>query len=147
MNKRDYVYKLSKLIEKYDNLTEKEREKKEANVRKDFIDPFFEILGWDIRDSTNSYEAETNVGKSGIVDVSIKIDGLVKVYQEAKKWSENLHGKQIRGKTKISEPIEKQLLQYCFEQRIDWGILTNFIEIRVFYIPEDLEVLNLNINE
>ncbi|MGJ7028148.1 MULTISPECIES: hypothetical protein [Methanothermobacter] len=48
---------LENLNEKYENLKDK-RAYNEANVRKDFIDPFFEALGWNVRDS-KEYDSET----------------------------------------------------------------------------------------
>lgn len=41
---------ISGLVEKYQALSEKRRrDYNEANTKKDFIEPLFEALGWDVR--------------------------------------------------------------------------------------------------
>lgn len=46
----------------------------EANVRADFVDPLFEILGWNIKDP-DEYDRENYIRKVGFADVALKLDG------------------------------------------------------------------------
>ncbi len=135
----DFKSKIEDLINKFRGFSDKELKKNEANVRKDFINPFFRALGWKIE--SDDYEAETYVGSSGIADIAMKIDGKIVCYQEAKRFKQDCFGTQVRRK--IKEPVERQVLRYCFENSIQWAVLTNFIQTRVFFVPEDLEVISI----
>ncbi len=110
----NYKFEIENLVNKFRSLSDKELRKNEANVRKDFINPFFRALGWDIE--SDNYEAETYVGSSGIADVAMKIEGKIVCYQEAKRFRQDCFGTQVRRK--IKEPVERQVLRYCFENSI-----------------------------
>ena len=87
MDKSNY---LADLIDKYNKFKSIEGEtgiKKisESNIRKDFIDPLFEILDWQVRDY-HEYDAENYVRGAGFVDIALKVSAKVVVYIEAKKF-------------------------------------------------------------
>ncbi len=144
INLKSFRSGLDNLIKKYHQLQKNSDTKKlnsisEANVRKDFIDPFFELLGYNIRDS-REYDAEKYIRKAGFVDIAIKINGEYKIFIEAKRFggipktseerlTKNINGKLIR--TDFFEE-ERQVLNYAAANNIRWCILTNFETFRVF---------------
>ena len=71
----------------------------EAQTRKEFIDPFFEALGWDISNTLGYAEAYKDVIHEDVVkigtltkapDYSFRIGGMRKFFLEAKKPSVNI---------------------------------------------------------
>jgi type I restriction-modification system DNA methylase subunit len=105
---------------------------KEAHVRQNLIDPFFEALGWDVRNTTqiapqyrevvpeDSLEVE---GQQKAPDYSFRVGTLVKFYAEAKKCDIPIHT--------ISEPAF-QLRRYGWNAKIAFSVLTNFEELGVY---------------
>jgi len=144
INLKTFKIELENLIKKYNLLKENLGEKglntiSEANVRKDFIDPLFELLGFNVRDS-REYDAEKYIRKTGFVDIAIKVNNEYKVFIEAKRFggipkiSERRLEKNINGriiKTDFFEE-ERQVLNYAAANGIKWCILTNFEIFRVF---------------
>lgn len=91
---------------------------KEANTKKDFIEPLFKYLNWDVRDAREVSTEEAVIG--GEVDYGFFIDGVPKFFLEAKSMGENLdHWKQ-------------KALAYGINRRVTWIILTNFKDLIVF---------------
>ena len=71
--------RIQELIEKYTRWKDEKGERglkelSEANVRKDFIDPLFEVLGWSVRDS-HEYDSERYIRGVGFADVAVKLNG------------------------------------------------------------------------
>ncbi len=85
-NKERITEQIGILISKFKSKDERTlKDMSEANVRKDFIDPFFEVLGWDVRNA-EEYDAESYVRGAGFADVAIKVDDKSKMFIEAKKF-------------------------------------------------------------
>ncbi|MGL6225110.1 MAG: hypothetical protein ACRC10_00610 [Thermoguttaceae bacterium] len=72
----------------------------EANTRTDFIDKFFELLGWDVRNTAGYSEQYRDVIREDYVkidnrpkapDYAFRIGGYRKFFVEAKKPSVNIH--------------------------------------------------------
>ena len=61
MKKEEAKIQIIKLIEKYQRVVEagKLKDYNEAQTRNEFIEPFFEFLGWDMRNLTN----DNGIGK------------------------------------------------------------------------------------
>lgn len=111
---------LSKLIDRYEALTTAERKKyNEANTRRNFILPLFEILGWDVRSEDVSEEVQTS-GKR--VDYAFKINDITRFFIEAKSLDADLD--EIRW--------SEQAIWYAYHKSVPWVVLTNFEEIKVF---------------
>ena len=129
-----YRLKLTELTELF------ERNKKqyysgeydEANTRTDFIDKFFELLGWDIRNEQGYSEQyrevvrEDKVRINGNVkapDYAFRIGGVRKFFVEAKKPSVN-----------IKDELEPafQVRRYGYTAKLPLCILTNFAEFAVY---------------
>ena len=105
---------------------------KEAHVRIDFIDPFFEALGWDVRNVRGQREhskdvihedAITVAGKTRAPDYSFRIGGARKFFLEAKKPSVSLKGD-------VGPAF--QLRRYSWSVKLPLGILTDFEEFAVY---------------
>lgn len=151
-NKEKIVEDIENLIVKYKSKDEKTRKDlSEANVRKDFIDPLFEVLNWDVRNS-DEYDAESYVRGVGFADVAIKVEGKPKMFIEAKKFG-GVPSRQDRSvqTTLKGQKIyadwteeERQVLNYAGATvGVKWAILTNFEKLRLFNAKTGETVLNI----
>ena len=104
----------------------------EANTRTDFIDKFFELLGWDMRNEQGYSEQYREVvredkvridGKVKAPDYAFRIGGVRKFFVEAKKPSVN-----------IKDELEPafQVRRYGYTAKLPLCILTNFAEFAVY---------------
>lgn len=120
MSRQEGEKQITRLIEKYENLTLAQRKQyNEANTRKNFILPLFEILGWDTR-SEDVPEEERASGKR--VDYAFKINGITKFFLEAKPLSADLD--ELRW--------AEQAIWYAYHKSVPWVVLTDFESIKVF---------------
>jgi type I restriction-modification system DNA methylase subunit len=122
------------LVTRFDNYYEryKSLSYNETQVRREFIDPFFKALGWDV-DNTQAYDdrykevihedAIKVSGKTKAPDYSFRIGGVRKFFVEAKKPAVNLK--------ENSEPAY-QLRRYAWSAKLPLSILTDFEEFTVF---------------
>ena len=104
----------------------------EANTRVDFIDKLFELLGWDVR-NTSGYSEDyrdvvredkvTIAGKPNAPDYSFRIGGVRKFFVEAKKPGVNI---------KDDREPALQLRRYAYTARLPLSILTDFEEFAVY---------------
>jgi len=104
----------------------------EAQLRKEFIDPFFKALGWDM-DNTKGYapayreviheDAIKVGGFTKAPDYCFRIGGARKFFLEAKKPSVNL-------KDDINPSF--QLRRYAWSAKLPLSILTDFEEFAVY---------------
>jgi len=105
---------------------------KEAHVRQSLIDPFFEALGWDVRNTTmiapqyrevvpeDSLEIE---GHQKAPDYTFRVGTLPKFYAEAKKCGININ----------ADPGPAyQLRRYGWSAKVALSILTDFEELAVY---------------
>ena len=122
------------LVERFDrNLAAyKSADYKEAHVRAEFIDPFFEALGWDVRNVQGYAENYKDVvhedaikvgGKSRAPDYSFRVGGARKFFLEAKKPAVSLTG---------DVGPAYQLRRYSWNVKLPLGILTDFEEFSVY---------------
>ncbi|HPR74238.1 MAG TPA: TaqI-like C-terminal specificity domain-containing protein [Bacteroidales bacterium] len=104
----------------------------ETQVRREFIDPFFEELGWDIANKKGYAEAYKDVihedaikvgGVTKAPDYCFRIGGARKFFLEAKKPSIN-----------IQEDVHPayQLRRYGWSAKLPLSILTDFEEFAVY---------------
>lgn len=126
--------KIKRLVEVFDRNLEayKSSGYKEANVRAEFIDPFFEALGWDVCNRQGYAEAYKDVitedaikvgGTTKAPDYCFRIGGARKFFVEAKKPSVDIKGD-------ISPAY--QLRRYAWSARLPLSILTDFEEFAVY---------------
>ena len=125
---------LRELIDRFDNNKEAYLSPRynEAQVRREFIDPFFRQLGWDI-DNVSGYaeaykevvhEDSLKIGEtSKAPDYGFRIGGTRKFFLEAKKPSIN-----------ISDDANSayQLRRYAWSAKLPISILTNFRTFAVY---------------
>ena len=104
----------------------------ETQVRREFIDPLFVALGWDVENTAGYAEAYKDVihedhltigGVSKAPDYSFRVGGVRKFFVEAKKPSVNLH----------DDPLPAyQLRRYAWNAKLPLSILTDFDEFVVY---------------
>ncbi|MGQ9628246.1 MAG: Eco57I restriction-modification methylase domain-containing protein [Anaerolineae bacterium] len=105
---------------------------KETQLRVEFIDPFFEALGWDVRNVRGYAEQYKDVvhedaikvsGATKAPDYCFRIGGVRKFFLEAKKPSVHIKG----------EPNPAfQLRRYAWSANLPLSILTDFEEFAVY---------------
>ncbi len=122
------------LIENFDRNIDAYRsgQYNETQVRRDYIDPFFKALGWDIDNSLGYAEAYRDVIHEDSIkigatthapDYSFRVGGTRKFFLEAKKPSVNL-------KNDIEPAF--QLRRYAWSAKLPLSILTDFEEFAVY---------------
>ncbi|NMF06870.1 Eco57I restriction-modification methylase domain-containing protein [Clostridium beijerinckii] len=113
------VDKFTKSIEFYKNASKYN----EHNCRVEFIDPFFELLGWDISNKQGKLPqfreviTENYLSDTGRPDYSMTLNGVVKFHLEAKKPS-------VAIETDISPAY--QVRRYGWSSNLRISVLTNF---------------------
>ncbi|MGB2728319.1 MAG: TaqI-like C-terminal specificity domain-containing protein [Halobacteriota archaeon] len=104
----------------------------EAQVRREFIDPFFEALGWDVSNKQGHAEQYKEVvledtikvgGSTRAPDYSFRIGGQRKFFVEAKKPAVNI-------KEDVSPAY--QLRRYAWSAKLPLSVVTDFEELSVF---------------
>jgi predicted type IV restriction endonuclease len=104
----------------------------ETQLRREFIDPFFKCLGWDVENAAGLAEAYKDVIHEDAIkiggflkapDYCFRIGGARKIFIEAKKPSINL-------KDDISPAF--QLRRYAWSGKLPLSILTDFEELAVY---------------
>ncbi|MBI4001098.1 MAG: N-6 DNA methylase, partial [Nitrospira defluvii] len=104
----------------------------ETQLRREFLDPFFEALGWDVANKQGHAEAYKDVihedaikigGNTKAPDYCFRIGGARKFFLEAKKPAVNL-------KDEISPAY--QLRRYAWSAKLPLSILTDFEEFAVY---------------
>ncbi|NQE54854.1 hypothetical protein C5S29_14815 [ANME-1 cluster archaeon GoMg3.2] len=104
----------------------------ETQVRREFIDPFFEALGWDVSNKQGYAEQYKDVVHEDVIkvghsirapDYSFRIGGQRKFFVEAKKPAVN-----------IKEDVHPsyQLRRYAWSAKLPLSIVTDFEELSVF---------------
>ena len=104
----------------------------EAQVRQQFINPFFEALGWDMQNKAGIAPAYSDVihedaikigGETKAPDYCFRIGGTRKFFLEAKKPAIDIGD---------SEESAYQLRRYAWSAKLPLSILTNFEEFAVY---------------
>lgn len=122
------------LIERFDRniAAYKSGQYNETQVRREFIDPFFEALGWDVNNTQGYAEAykdvihEDAVKVGGITkapDYSFRIGGTRKFFVEAKKPSIQI---------KDDPAPAFQVRRYAWSAKLPLSIVTDFEELAVY---------------
>lgn len=104
----------------------------ETQLRREFIDPMFKALGWDIDNESGNAEAYKDVihedaikigGFTKAPDYCFRIGGTRKFFLEAKKPAENIEDDQNHA---------YQLRRYAWSAKLPLSILTDFEEFAVY---------------
>ena len=113
---------IKKLTEKYGRLSESGKAKSynEEMTKKDFILPLFRALGWAVEDG-DEVTAEEKISR-GRVDYAFRIDGIPKLFLEAKPLKADL------DRTEFA----RQAINYAWHKGSTWAVLTDFEDVKVF---------------
>lgn len=104
----------------------------ETQIRREFLDPFFRLLGWDVDNEQGYAEAYKDVihedaikigGASKAPDYCFRIGGTRKFFVEAKKPSVDIKG---------DPGPAYQLRRYAWSAKLPLSILTDFEEFAVY---------------
>jgi len=139
MSKNQTYEKIRELVERYDEVVREGKipEFTEADVGSKFILPFLEALGWNTKNIDEVREQRRTL--TGPADYSLNVNGQPKVVVEIKKFSESLDTvRTIRGR---EESYPEQAIRYAWHMKVDWVVLSNFAETKLYYShvikPED----------
>ena len=120
--------RIEALVAQYQGLTPPQRHAyNEANTRKDFIEPLFEALGWNVRNK-EEVDAEKLV-RPGFADYAFLQHGVVRFYLEAKPLEDDIY----------EEQYARQVITYAYSKGTAWAVLTNFARLVVFDALEQLD--------
>ena len=125
---------ICKLVEKYKSLRSEYKADKynEAQLRREFLDPFFEALGWDMSNNQDwagkwkevIYEASVEIeGAAKAADYAFRFGGTTVFFVEAKKPSVNIESK--------PEPAF-QLRRYGWSAKLPASVLSNFEQLAIY---------------
>ena len=134
MTQMDAREKLSELVARFERnrATYKKGTYNETQVRREFIDPFFEVLGWDVANKDGYAEAYKDVVHEDAIrvgnttkapDYCFRVGGTRKFFVEAKKPSINL---------RTDTHPAYQLRRYAWSAKLPISILTDFEELAVY---------------
>ncbi len=126
--------KLTELVDRFERNFDAYKAGKynETQVRREFIDPFLKLLGWDVDNEKGHAEAYKNVVHEDAIrvgrstkapDYSLRIGGQRKLFVEAKKPSVNI-------KEDVSPAF--QVRRYAWSANLPLSILTDFEEFAVY---------------
>jgi type I restriction-modification system DNA methylase subunit len=146
-SKQEIKDNIKELVTRYKSLEKKKGRDKlkdisEANVRSDFIDDLFEILGWEIK-NPDEYDRENYIRGVGYADVALQLDDKPVIFVEAKRFGSI---PEVDRETTDWIDEERQVMNYAAspERKIPWAVLTNFEKLRVFNALNGLLVLEIN---
>src|SRR6266498_3466065 len=122
------------LVERFEQHRESYRSGRynETQLRREFLDPFFEALGWDILNKQNYAEMYKDVihedsleieGEKKAPDYAFRVGGTRKFFVEAKKPSVNIE---------FNIHPAFQLRRYAWSAKLPLGILTDFEEFAIY---------------
>ena len=125
--------KIIELVENFDrNIEQLKRAQNETQVRVEFIDPMFSLLGWDMDNSKGAamqyqdviHEDQLKIGgTSKAPDYGFRIGGTLKFFVEAKKPSVHL---------KEDSAPAYQVRNYGWNKKLSICILTDFEEFAIY---------------
>jgi type I restriction-modification system DNA methylase subunit len=116
---------IAKWVNEFQDNREQRKLRDEEDVKSAIIQPLLKRLGWDVN-NPSEVKKEQPIG-SRFADYALKIDGETKLIIEAKALDKNL-GSSEDG---IGE-YERQAINYAYNLGIDWALLTNGEEWRLY---------------
>lgn len=120
----------------------------EAQLRTDFLDPFFELLGWDIRNTkgkpTNEREVLLEEAlKEDTYSTTKKPDYTFRLFSERKFF---LEAKKPSVKIESDEKSAKQIRRYGFTAKLKISVLSNFEYLSLYDCSQKVESIDLAYN-
>ncbi len=124
---------VTKLVAEYQSLPPTSIKKyTEADTRREFIEPLFGALGWDVY--SREEVAEEVKAAAGRVDYVFKLHGISQFYLEAKA---------LRAELTKPEYI-KQAITYAYNKGITWAVLTDFEGLQLYNAQTGRLFINLS---
>jgi len=124
---------ISSLIEKYRDVVERRKESDllEEDVKIKFVNPLLTGLGWDV-EGLDEVKFEQKTPRSHI-DFALRTDpaSLPEILYEVKAFREPLDGYRIVAGKK--QPYPKKAIDDAWSMKVDFCVLTNFKELRLYY--------------
>src|SRR5215211_9511118 len=125
---------IAQLVERFDQQRQVYRAGRynETQLRREFLDPFFEALGWDMTNRDGLAEIYKEVihedsleieGENKAPDYAFRIGGTRKFFVEAKKPAVNIE---------FNIHPAFQLRRYAWSAKLPLGILTDFEEFAIY---------------
>jgi type I restriction-modification system DNA methylase subunit len=125
VTKEESKQRIEQLVRKFEGMPDYlKKDYNEEQTKKNLILPLFEALGWDIQ--SDEVQAEESAS-GGRVDYAFKLNGITKLYAEAKPIRANLADKKYHD----------QLVEYGYNKDVTWGVLTDFEELKIFNTLEE----------
>jgi type I restriction-modification system DNA methylase subunit len=145
VDKENAKKKLTELVSRFEQVCSsgKEGTFSEADVSSKFILPLLDILGWNISDIDEVKEQRRTL--SGPADYALAINRKSRLIVELKKFTEDLDGyRKVRGRR---ETFPEQATRYAWHLKVEWVVLTNFKEVRLYnsYYKKTADGLRLQI--
>lgn len=125
MTKKEVKLQIAKLVERYDRILKagKAKSYNEAQTRNEFIEPFFESLGWDMRNQTTDNEVTTEESVSGgRIDLAFRLNNIPSMFLEAKPLKADLN----------VESYSRQAINYAWNKGVNYAVLSDFENIKVY---------------
>ena len=145
VDKENAKKKLTGLVDRFEQVRRsgKEGTFSEADVSSKFILPLLEILGWNINDINEVKEQRRTL--SGPVDYTLALNRKLCLVVELKKFTEDLDG--YRTVRRRRETFPEQATRYAWHLKVEWVLLTNFKEVRLYnsYYKNPADGLRLQI--
>lgn len=104
----------------------------ETELRRDFLDPFFEALGWDVRNLNNASEKYRDV----IHEMSVEVEGQAKSADYLFKIGESpvffVEAKKPSIKIETDPGPAFQIRRYAWSKKLPVSLLTNFDSLAIY---------------
>lgn len=134
---------ITELKQKYESNREYYQSSKynETQLRSDFLDPFFELLGWDISNKTGKPNNEREVLleepiKENVTSNTKKPDYTFRLYSERKFF---LEAKKPNVKIETDNSPAQQTRRYGYSAKLKISVLSNFEYLAVYDCSEKVE--------
>jgi len=119
---------MERLLDEYHRVRRDGARFDEEKTKLAFVSKMLELLGWDMASDSVQPEQRTLKGRA---DFGMRIDKKTKFYVEVKALDADLDGYQTaRGKKRT---YVEQTLEYAWSTHVEWAVLTNFVETRLYY--------------
>jgi hypothetical protein len=130
--------KIQKLVQKFNDV--KDIKKSEEHIQSLFTIKLLELLGWDTSDFRINQGQDVNTGKKPDIILHNHNNTLLVIESKDASKVDMLDGYYQKQGTKLY--FVQQLQNYCKAEGVFWGILTNFIEWRVYAIFQNRLYMN-----
>lgn len=106
--------------------------KNEIQIQTDFTLPLLGLLGWDKLHRDIDPNQEVDTGQRPDILLKNEARSTVLIIESKKAQNKDVLEKGYYGSGKNRETFEEQLFRYCKSEGKYWGLLTNFVEWRLY---------------